>query len=132
MDKLKTYFIEVVVKNVSPKVISAVMAYGVTFIIAHQQFMEQMGITYYDNFTGIFKGPPPTGQLLIVEFDTLGKWGAFALVAGATAVWAFFQHHAVATITGAPQSGNVRTEPEQPVVGGSRQGDPNNEPKAKA
>lgn len=123
VDKIKTYFIEVVLKNVAPKVSNAVIAGVLTFLVAHQEFMEKMGITYYSAFTGVFRGTPPTGQILVVEFDTLGKWGALMLIAGATAAWAFFQHHAVATVTGAPQSGDKR-EASVPVAGGDRASDP--------
>lgn len=124
MDKLKTYFVEVVLKNVTPKVTNAVIAAAVTFLVAHQAFMEQMGITYYDAFAGIWRGPAPTGRLLVIEIDTLGVWGGAALVMGATALWAFFQHHAVAAVTGAPQSGDKRVLPETAVAGGQRESDP--------
>ena len=120
LDTIKTYLVEVASKNVAPKVITAVMSYGITFLIAHQEFMEQMGITYYPNFDGTWHGVAPTGQLLVIEFDTLGKWGAVALIAGVTAAWSFFQHHAVATVTGAPQSGDKRENPPVPVEGGAR------------
>lgn len=123
LDKIKTYFVEVGIKNIAPKVSVALMSAIVTFIMAHQAFMEQMGITYYPDFNGKWHGVPPTGQLLIVEFDTLGKWGALALIAGITAAWSLLQHHGVATVTGAPQSGDVRVNPPQPVIGGQREGD---------
>lgn len=124
LDKLKTYFIEVVLKNVAPKVSNAVIAAGLTFLVAHQEFMEQMGITYYSAFNGIFHGAPPSGRVLIVEIDTLGLWGGAMLIMGATAAWAFFTHHTVAAVKGTPQSGDVRVNPEIPVQGGERAGDP--------
>lgn len=124
MDKLKTWLVEVVLKNVAPKVSNAVIAAGITFLIAHQEFMEKMGITYYPDFSGIWHGSPPTGRLLVVEIDTLGIWGGAMLIMSATAAWAFFSHHAVATVTGSPQSGDKRIEPAVAVEGGQRQGDP--------
>jgi hypothetical protein len=124
MDKLKTYFVEVVLKNVTPKVTAALMSAIITFLVAHQEFMEQMGITYYPDFNGTWHGVSPTGQLLIVEFDTLGKWGAAMLVVSFSAGWAFLQHHTVATVTGAPQSGDKRVSPDNQISGGQRASDP--------
>lgn len=124
MDKLKTYFVEVIVKNVAPKISNAVIAAGLTFLVAHQEFMQKMGITYYADFIGKWVGAAPTGRLLVIEIDTLGLWGGAMLIMGATAAWAFLSHHAVATVTGAPQSGDKRTEPDQPVSGGARMDDP--------
>lgn len=124
LEKVKTYFVEVVGKYVGPKVMAALMSGVVAFIVAHQEFMEKMGVTYYAAFDGIFHGTPPTGQVLIVEFDTLGKWGAAMLIVGFTAAWSLFQHHAVATVTGAPQSGDKREEPPAPLPGGERKEDP--------
>lgn len=124
IDKVKTYFVEVVMNKVAPKATAALISYAITFLVAHQEFMEQMGVTYYPNFDGTWHGVPPTGSLLVVEFDTLGKWGAAGLVFLITAVWAFVQHHAVATVTGAPQSGDKREPASLPVAGGDRSGDP--------
>lgn len=124
MDKLKTWIVEVVLKNVAPKVSNAVIAAGITFLAAHQEFMEKMGITYYPDFIGTWHGAAPTGRLLVIEIDTLGIWGGAMLIMGATAVWAFFSHHAVATVTGAPQSGDKRIGPSVALDGGQRQGDP--------
>lgn len=123
MDKLKTYFVEVVLKNVAPKVTNAVIAAGITFLLAHQEFMSQMGITYYGDFHGIWNGPAPTGRLLVLEIDTFGLWGGAALIALATAAWAFLSHHGVATVTGAPQSGDMRLTPSPSIVNGERKED---------
>lgn len=123
MDKIKTYFVEVVLKSVVPKMTNAVIAAGITFLVAHQEFMAKMGITYYPNFTGIWNGPAPSGRLLVLEIDTFGLWGGAMIVAAAAALWAFISHHTVATITGAPQSGDKRTNPEVQIAGGKRQGE---------
>lgn len=124
MDKLKTYFVEVLMKNVGPKIVSSLISMGLVFLAAHQDLMEQMGITYYPNFDGHWSGIPPTGQTIVVEIATLKIWGAGALIAGAVGIWAIFQHHAVATVTGAPQSGDKREAPSMAVEGGARETDP--------
>lgn len=124
MDKIKTYFVEVILKNVGPKVAASVMTMLITFLAAHQDLMEKLGVTYYPDFTGIFSGKAPSGRLIIIEFDTLQVWGGLALVAGATALWSIFQHHGVATVTGAPQSGDKRVESQVAIEGGRRADDP--------
>lgn len=129
MDKIKTYFVEVIVKNVGPKVAASVISMLLAFLAAHQEIMQQMGITYYPDFSGKWLGAMPTGRLLVIEFDTLQVWGGIAIVAGATALWSILQHHTVATVTGTPQSGDKRVNPEQPVINGQRADDPKGETK---
>lgn len=124
MDTLKTWFVEVACKNVAPKVTTALLSAVVTFLIAHQEFMEQMGITFYPSFDGTWHGAAPTGQLIVVELDTLGKWGAAMLIVGITALWAILQHHTVATVTGTSQIGDKREAIDQPLAGGNRPNDP--------
>lgn len=123
MDKLKTYLVEVVMKNVGTKVMSSLLSMAIVFIAAHQDIMEQIGITYYPDFNGTWSGAMPTGQLITIELATLKVWGAAALVAGATLVWGVIQHHAVATVTGFPQSGDKRITETLPIEGGERKGE---------
>lgn len=120
IENVKTYFVEVVGKYVGPRVMATLLSAIAAFLVAHQEFLEKMGVTYYAAFDGIFHGSPPTGQVLIVEFDTLGKWGAAMLIVGITAAWSLLQHHAVATVTGSPQSGDKRTDFTVPTEGGQR------------
>lgn len=124
MDKLKTYFVEVLMKKVGPQVSAALVSALLAFLAAHQQILEQMGITYFPDFTGVFTGTAPTGRLIVVELDTLTVWGGMALVGGAVALWGIIQHHAAATVTGAPQSGDIRATPNTPTEGGQRATDP--------
>lgn len=124
MDKIKTYLVQVVMKNVGPKVVSSLLSMGLVFLAAHQDLMEQMGITYYPNFDGHWSGAMPTGQLITVEIATLQLWGAAILGTGVVALIAILQHHTVATVTGLPQSGDKRDVEAFPVVGGQRKTDP--------
>ena len=123
IDTLKTYFVEVVSKNVAPKVVSSLISMGLVFLAAHQDLMEQIGITYYPNFNGTWSGAAPSGQLITIEIATLKFWGAAMLTTGVIALVAFFQHHAVAAVTGAPQSGDKRSA-DIPLAGGQRDSDP--------
>lgn len=124
MDSIRTWLVEVVVKNVGPKVMSSLVSMGLVFLAAHQDYMEQMGITYYPDFNGTWSGAAPTGQLITVELATLKVWGAAALAAGVMAAVALMMHHGQATVTGAPQSGDKRDGAALPVVGGQRAEDP--------
>lgn len=119
MDKIKTWIVEVVMKNVGPKVMSSLISMGLVFLAAHQDLMEQMGITYYPDFNGAWHGAMPTGQLITVELATLKVWGAAMLGVGVVTIIALLQHHTVATITGAPQSGDMR-KTDVPVMQGQR------------
>jgi len=122
MEAIKTWLVEVLFKNVGPKVVASLMASAVAFILAHQQLMEKMGITYYPDFKGIWSGVQPTGSLIVIEMATLQIWGGAALVAGFVAVWAIIQHHGVATVKGTPQTGDMR-KINLPVIGGERKED---------
>lgn len=124
LDSIKTYFAEVIARKVVPAALASAVAAIGTFLLAHASELEKYGVTYYQNFTGTFNGTPPTGALLIIEFDTLTKAAAVAAIAGIGLLMAFLTHHTVAAVTGAPQSGDVRVEPPQPVAGGARATDP--------
>lgn len=124
MDSVKTWLVEVVIKKVAPTAVASLMASGVAFMLVHQQLMEQMGITYYPNFNGTWSGGVmPTGELITVELSTLKYWGAALLVTGFTGLMMFVMHHGKATVTGAPQSGDLRKTPDVPLSGGNRAGD---------
>lgn len=124
MDKLKTWMVEVLIKKIVPKVVSAGLTAFIGVVIAHQELMEKMGVTYYPSFDGHWSGAMPTGRLFTIEIDTLGYFFGGLLILGATAFVAWLMHHGAATVTGAPQSGDKREVPEQPVLGGAREGDP--------
>lgn len=124
LDSIKTYFAEVIARKVIPAALASAVAAIGTFLLAHATMLEQWGITYYPSFAGVFTGTAPTGKILVIEFDTLTKAGGVALVAGVGLLMAFLTHHTVATVTGAPQSGDKRVEPPQPVAGGQRETDP--------
>lgn len=127
MENIKTYMAEVIVRKMAPAAIASAVAAAGTFLLAHASELEKYGITYYPDFAGVFSGTTPSGNVLIVEFDTLQKGLALVLVALVGAFMAWTTHHTVATVTGAPQSGDKRVEPPQPVVGGERKEDPKSE-----
>ncbi len=123
MDKLKTWLVEVVVNKVSPQVVTALIAYLVAFMGAHEEMLQKLGITFYGNFTGVWDGPMPTGQVIVVELDTLHVYGGVLLATGIAAIWALLQHHGTAVVTGQPQSGDKRQAPTIPTPGGERKQD---------
>lgn len=123
-DKIQTWFVEVFVKTAGNKLATSAISAFIVFMAAHQDLMEQMGITYYPDFNGIWSGKMPTGRLLVIEFDTLQLWGAVALGTLVVFIVAILQHHAVAAVTGKPQSGDLRIVPTPPIAGGERKEDP--------
>ena len=108
VDKLKTYFVQVLVNKVSPQVAGTLIAYLVAFLGTHAELMEKLGITYYPSFSGVWDGAAPTGPLITIELDTLHVYGGALLAAGLVALWALIQHHGTSVVTGTPQSGDVR------------------------
>ncbi len=124
MDKLRTWVVEVIVNKVSPQVVATLIAYLVAFMGAHAELMEKLGITYYPDFKGIWDGAAPTGQLVVIELDTLHVYCGVLLAIGLATLWGLIQHHGTAIINGTPQSGDLRTTPQLPVQDGSRETDP--------
>jgi len=124
IDNMKTWIVEVAIKNVGPKVVSSLISMGLVFLAAHQDLMEQMGVTYYPDFNGKWSGAMPTGQLITVEISTLKVWGALALGSGVMALVALFMHHGTAAVTGKPQSGDKRDALTPALAGGERSSDP--------
>lgn len=114
MDSLRTYLVEVVWKQMGPSLIRGTLAVLVGFVAAHHGALAMFGLTY-----------DPTQNTLVLDLDALGKY-LLPLGAGAlTAAFAALQHHAVATVTGTPQSGDMRKiSPVDPVLTGQRKGDP--------
>lgn len=128
-ENLKTYAVEVILKKIGPTAMASGIAALFALLAAHQGLLEQYGITF-----GVWplvwpSGQQPSGHVILIELDTVSTAAIALLVTLASSIMAAANHHATAAVTGAPQSGNVRTEPEQPVQGGQRSGDPSKETK---
>jgi hypothetical protein len=124
LSSLKTYCIEVLLKNVGPKAAAAIVSSGVALAAAHQGLLTAWGVTV-SNWPFVWNpGQTPSGPCMLIEFDTLSKTALITLSGLAVTIVALIQHHGSATIQGTPQSGDVRIEPPQPVIGGARTGDP--------
>lgn len=115
MDSLKTYFEEVVIKEIAPSVIRGMFAALVGLIVAHQVVLTRIGMDY-----------DPTTWDLVIHLKKVMAWlTIMASTGGLTGLLRLMQHHTVATITGAPQSGDLRKmDPVDPVLNGKRIGDP--------
>lgn len=124
MDSLKTWVIEVGLKKMGPTAMASAISALFALLAAHQGLLEQWGITY-----GIWPlqwatGQAPSGHVILIELDTVST-AALTVFAGlVTAIMAASQHHVAATMTGKPQNGDVRTEPNVAVEGGQRASDP--------
>lgn len=123
MDSLKTYFVEVIIKKVGTMAILSGISSVIAFLVAHEDFMQKMGVTYYPDFIGKFVGAMPSGRVFIVEVETFQTWAMIAAPMVFMSVGMWIWHHLHATATGAPQSGDVRVKPEVSVEGGKRAGD---------
>jgi hypothetical protein len=124
MNSFRTYCIEVLLKNVGPKVAAALISSGVALAAAHQGILTAWGVTV-SNWPFVWPpGQQPSGQCMLIEFDTLSKTALIGLSGLAVSIVALIQHHGAATIQGTPQSGDARVTPAQPVVGGGRPTDP--------
>lgn len=115
MDSLKTYFEEVLIKEVTPSVIRGMLAGLVGLILAHQAVLAKMGMDY-DSMTWD----------LVIHLKKVAAWlTVMASTGGVTGLLRIMQHHTVAAVTGAPQSGDMRKmEPVEPVLNGQRKEDP--------
>jgi hypothetical protein len=121
-NEIETYLVEVGLKKIGPAALGSAVAALLALLAAHQGVLQSWGITVGD-FSS-FSNFHPTGQCILIELDTVST----ALLAVITTVvgglLAAAQHHTIAAVTGAPQSGNMRVTPDQPVIGGARHEDP--------
>lgn len=124
MDDLKTWLIEVVLKKVGPTAAAAGISALFGLLAAHQGLLEAWGITFGTWPLSWASGSAPSGHVILIELDTISTGLLTLVAAGAAALVAASQHHVAAAVTGAPQSGDLRTTPTQPVEGGARAGDP--------
>lgn len=124
MDALKTWLIEVALKKIGPTATAAGISALFGLLAAHQGLLEAWGITFGTWPLQWAAGSVPSGHVILIELDTISTGLLALLAAGAASIFAASQHHVVAAVTGAPQSGDVRTTPPQPVIGGERKDDP--------
>lgn len=123
MDSLKTWAVEIGLKKLGPTALASGISALFALMAAHQGLLEQWGITY-----GIWplqwSGTPPSGHVILIELDTVSTAALTLLAALVTAGMAAAQHHTAAAITGAPQSGDMRTPNGIPVGYDNRKDDP--------
>jgi hypothetical protein len=114
MDAVKTWIVEVGWKQMGPSLVKGALTALVGYVAAHHGALALLGLTY-----------DPTQNTLVLDMDAFGKY-LLPLGAGViTASFAALQHHTVAAVTGAPQSGDMRKmEPDVLVTGGQRKDDP--------
>lgn len=93
IQKTKMYLFEVVFKRMGPAALASVLSAAFAFAAAHQGLLETWGITL-----GIWplqwaSGQEPSGQVLLIELDTLTKMGLTALLALVGTLGALSAHH---------------------------------------
>ena len=91
-DKVKEYFVEVVLKKYGPSFIKGAVGWLIIYMGAHQGLLNALGITW-DN----------QGHTIDIDLDTLSAWtltvGSGALMALLTAI----QHHTGTDVKPQPQ-----------------------------
>lgn len=113
MENFRTWLVEVAWKKMGPSLIKGAVAAGIGIMATHQGILNSLGITW-----------DSSGHVIQLDTDILSNW---MLAGGAGAIMALLSlisHHGTAVVAGAPQSGDVRKNPDVPIEGGTRQGDP--------
>lgn len=112
MSSLQTWIVEVLIKKLGPSAIRGGILGIMGWIMTRNGMLAQFGVVS-DMAT----------HTTTIHWDTLSTW----LIAGLPAITAagikLFQHHTGAVITGTPQSGDMRKNPPESVVGGERKED---------
>lgn len=94
MDNLKTWLVEVGIKKMGPSAIRAALAAFVGYLMAHANLLAQYGIVY-DKAT----------DTIFWHLTTLREWADISGLGLIAAAFMAAQHHTVAAVTGAPQTG---------------------------
>lgn len=95
MDSFKTYLIEVVLKKFVPSAVKGVLAWGVGYMVAHAEMLQQMGVVYV-----------PTTRDIVVHLEVFSPWAGAAIVGVLMGLFTLLQHHSTAKIKGQPQDGS--------------------------
>lgn len=100
-DSLKLWAINIGLKHLGPSLIRAAVAWAIAMLAAHQGMLEMFGVIY-----------DKTAGTVTLHIDTLQTWmlgGGLGLI---TAFLRAGQHHTMATLTGAPQTGATDVVPQ--------------------
>ncbi len=95
---VQTWLLEVGAKELLPSLIRGAIAFILAYLAAHAGILAKIGVSV-------------AGNTLIVNLDTLQIFLVALLMGTLTALLRAAQHHTVAAVTGAPQSGAVVSVP---------------------
>lgn len=112
LEKVKIYAVEVILKKMGPAAIASAISAFLALLAANQGLLESWGITF-----GIwpFHWPPgaePSGQVILIELDTISKVGLTVVSSLLVALVAGANHHTVAAVKRKPQDGGQRATDE--------------------
>ena len=113
VEKIKWYFLNVIVVRYVPMAVLAGMAAIGTWLAAHAGILEQYGVTFGAYPLHWAKGYTPSGNVILIELDTLSIKAYTALIALVGFIAAAISHHTVGAVAG-----------PQPQDGGKRENDP--------
>jgi hypothetical protein len=91
---MKTYVVEVLIKKMGPSAVRAGLAAFIGIILAHQGMLAKFGVVY-----------DQASNTLSLHLSTLQEWCDVSGMGLIAAVLMGIQHHTVAAVTGAPQTG---------------------------
>ncbi len=114
LEKVKIYAVQVVLKKMGPAAIASAISAFLAILAAHQGLLEYWGITF-GNWP--FQWPPgaePSGQVILIELDTISKVSLTAVSSLIVALVAGASHHVAAAVKKAPQSGGQRATDKIP------------------
>lgn len=94
MDSIKSWVINVAIRKMGPSAIRAALAAFVAILVAHAGLLEKFGVVY-DQAT----------NTLMLHLSALQEWADVSGLGLIAAAFMAAQHHTVAAVTGAPQTG---------------------------
>ncbi len=108
-ESLKTWAVEVLAKKMLPSLLKGALVFVLAYLAAHAGILAKIGVSV-------------VGNTIVLNLDTLQATGGALLMGLLTALLTAAQHHTVAAVTGAPQSGDMRSPLQTPL--GRRSDDP--------
>lgn len=112
---MKIYAVEVVLRKIGPAAAASAISTVLALLAAHQGLLEAWGITF-----GVWplhwnSGQDPSGQVILIELDTISKVGLTTIMGLIVAAITAAGHHTTALVVGNPQSGGLRSTDKAPA-----------------
>lgn len=93
VQKAKLYALDVGVKHLGPAAFASLVSTAFALLAAHQGLLESWGITWGTWPLSWPAGQDPSGQVILIELDTLGKMGLAAVLTAVGSLSTLAAHH---------------------------------------